>query len=95
MSEILRLKEWDKKGTKLSVVYYSASTKWLDSKATKMHKEIDEINKSIMEGRYAITTVLSGYKSKEEYKLTVKIKYYENKSEHEHKTNSHRQEIHI
>jgi hypothetical protein len=95
MHEILGLKEWNKAGTKLSVTYYSSSTKWLDKKAAKLHSEVDEINKFIMKGKYVIKTFLYGTRTKDDYKLNVKVKYYEDESKYEHKANSHRQKIYL
>lgn len=92
---ILRLKGWDKDGSRIDVSYFSSSTKWLNRKAEELHSEVDEINLSMKEGRYIITTVLSGTKTKDDYKLKVKIKYYKDEPKHEHKENSHRQKINI
>jgi hypothetical protein len=92
---ILKLEGWDNKGSELKIKYFSLTKKWLDEKTTKLHNEVDAINKTIIEGKYVIHTVISRTRDKENYQLKVRVKFYTDKSKHEHKKNSHRQKVNI
>jgi hypothetical protein len=89
---ILKLDGW--KGEELSINYKDFSVKYLEEKASKLHREVEDLNKVMVMSKYIITTVLTGSEKKNKYNLSVKVKYG-TKSEHEHKENSHRQEIDI
>tara|TARA_R110002049_G_scaffold85285_3_gene216876 strand:+ start:813 stop:1097 length:285 start_codon:yes stop_codon:yes gene_type:complete len=93
ISEILKLEGW--KANKLKYTYEDSSLKWLNAKASEYHTIIDSANESLKESKYLIKTLISGSKKNNHYKLKVKITYYDSRSKHEHKKNTHRQKINI
>lgn len=92
---ILKLEGWNKDGSELKTRFFSITAKWLDEKTTKLHNEVDVINRTMLEGKYVIHTVMSRTRDKENYQLKVRVKFYTDKSKHEHKKNSHRQKVNI
>ena len=93
IGEILKLEGW--KGIKLKYIYEDPDLKWLDDKASEYHTIIDKANEFLTESKYVIHTFISGNEKENHYKLKVKITYYENRSKHEHKKNTHGQKINI
>jgi hypothetical protein len=91
---ILRLEGW--KGSEIALSYKDSELKYLEEKASKLHNEVDDLNKYLVNAdfKYIIDTFITGSEEKKKYKLSVKIKQYV-KSENEHKKDSHRQEINI
>ena len=83
----------DKKIVKVD--YHSTSKKWVEAKAEALHNEVVDINGALMEGKYTVHTAITGEKSKSNYTLKVKIKFYKDAEMNEHKKNSHRQKINI
>jgi len=67
--------------------------KYFEAKAGELHTEVDQINEVLTKSLFHIETVISGKDNY--YKLTVKIKHYADRTEHEHKKNTHRQEVDI
>ena len=93
MNEILKLDGW--KGDQLRYTYIDSCLKCLEDKASKLHNEIDSINKVLAEGIYWIQTSISGSEKEHKFKLKIKVKSYGNRAKHEHKKNTHRQKINI
>ena len=93
IKSILKFKGW--KNDRLNVDFEDSCLKCLEEIASKYHNEINFINAYIGIGFYAIKTVMTGSEKNQHYKLKVKVKYYDDKSKHEHKKNTHRQKINI
>lgn len=93
MIDILRLKDWD--DDKLNLTFEESDQKYLEEKAGRLHTSVESINEYIKVGHYEINTLLTGNDKEQNFKLEVKIRYYDEKSEHECKENTHRQEINI
>ena len=93
MNDILELEGWKK--NKLSTNYEDSQIRSLEDKATILHNEIDALNSVILEGGYVINTRITGVLKDNYYNLNIRIKYYEQKSEHKRKKNTHFQKIHI
>lgn len=92
-TSILKMDQW--KGDKLVVNYEDSSLKYLEEKASKFHNDVNTINDSIVIGKYVVHTKITGNKKNTCFKLSVKIKYYSETTNHEHKKNTHRQKINI
>ena len=90
---ILEIEGW--KNDKLSVEFEDSCLKCLAEKAGNYHTQIDFINNHASIGHYCLHTTIKGNKKKQHYKLRVKVRYYGDKSKHEHKENTHRQKINI
>lgn len=69
--------------------------KYFEDKAGELHTEVDQVNEVMTKSMFHIETVITGDAKINYYKLTVKVKHYVNKAEHEHKKNTHRQKIDI
>jgi len=84
---------WSENGSKLNFTKKDSDLKYLEKYTSDLHNGVYEINKLLTMSKYVISTLITGEKNN--YELSVKIEYYGNKSEHEYKKDSHRQEIHI
>jgi hypothetical protein len=93
MVNILMLDGWSEDGSKFNYIQQDSDLKYLEKHASDFHTSVDAINKLLSISKYVITTLITG--EEKNYELSVKIKYYANKSEYEHKKDSHRQEINI
>lgn len=93
MIDILREKGW--KNSKLSLTYEDSDLKYLEEVASKAHTDIEYINKHVSLGYYCLKTLITGVAKDNDYKLLIKVKYYGDKSRHEHKENTHHQKIDI
>lgn len=93
MINILALEGWSKEGSELEFTKDDFDLKYLELYASELHNSVEEINKLMSSSKYVIETIITGEDNN--YKLFAKIQYYGNESEHEHKKNSHRQEINI
>lgn len=93
MKDILSIDGW--KGNTLIKEYEDTSLKYLNSKASELHNAVDAVNEAMPTGKYVIHTKIMGYKKKHYYTLHVLIRYLENGKKHEHKENTHREEINI
>ena len=89
-TNILKCEYWKK--NKLSIEVEDSSKKYLEQQASRLHSEIEIINKILSCGKNVIHTFLKGIKE-DHYILRVRIIYYSNKKENEYKGNTHRQEI--
>ena len=93
MVNILMLGGWNNDGSELNAINTDSDLKYLEGYASELHNGVECINKILKKGKYVIETKITGEENN--YKLSVKIKYYGEESEYEHKENSHRQEIDI
>lgn len=91
--KLLTLSEW--KGKKMTIRYSDSCLGCLEDKAERYHNEIVEINNHVVLGFYQLKTTIHGWEKSNHYKLKLKIKYHENRSEQKHKKNTHDQKIYI
>lgn len=94
MSIFLRFKDNDNKDVEI-FEEEGSDLKYFEDKAGELHTEVDQINEVLTKSVFYIETTITGNSKKNYYKLLVKIKHYADRSEHEHKKNTHRQEIDI
>lgn len=69
--------------------------RYFEEKSGELHTEVDKVNSVLSKSMFQIETTITGNSKKNYYKLTVKISHYEDRTRHEHKKNTHRQEIDI
>jgi len=69
--------------------------RYFEEKAGELHTEVDKVNQVLSKSMFHIETNITGDSKKNHYKLKVKVSHYEDRKEHEHKKNTHRQEIDI
>ena len=92
MINILKLDGWSNNG-RLKFTRKDSSLKELELFTSELHNSVERTNSMLKESKYVIRTKITGEENN--YELFVKIIYYGTKSEHEHKENTHRQEIDI
>jgi hypothetical protein len=90
---IFSLEGW--KDDAFKAKYIDSDLKVLEIKASWFHNQVEEMNKQMTKLKLLINTVISGSKEKNKYELSVKINQYDGRKQHEHKENTHRQEINI
>ena len=90
---ILKLDGW--KNGRFYVKYIDSELKILEIKASFFHNKVEEMNVYLSESKFIVQTSNKRKKKKNKYELSVKIKEYVNKKQHEHKENTHRQKINI
>ena len=69
--------------------------RYFEDKVGELHTEVKQINEVLTKSIFHIDTVISGRSKDNYYKLTVKITHYADRTEHEHKKDTHRQEVDI
>tara|TARA_B100000768_G_scaffold128106_1_gene118711 strand:+ start:242 stop:526 length:285 start_codon:yes stop_codon:yes gene_type:complete len=94
MSLFLRFKNNDNKDVEV-LEEEGSDLKYFEDKAGELHTEVDQINEVLTKSMFHIETTITGNSKKNYYKLLVKIKHYADRTEHEHKKNTHRQEVNI
>jgi len=93
MSLFLRFKDNNKEVE--SFEEEGSDLKYFEDKVGELHTEVEKINEVLTKSMFQIETVISGRSKDNYYKLEVKIKHYADRTEHEHKENTHRQEVDI
>ena len=91
--KIFSLDGWNEDNFKMD--YIDSDLKVLEIKAEWFHNQVKDINSVLLKTKYVIDTAITGDEKENKYKLSVKIEYYGSKQEHEHKENTHIQEINI
>ena len=94
MSLLLSIKDWNGVDP-VEINHEDSEIKYLDIMASGFHTDVDDINAVLVNGKYVVDTFITGSEEDSKYELAVKIKYYGNKKEHEHKENTHGQKINI
>jgi len=94
MSLLLRFKNNNDKSVDI-FEEEGSDLKYFEDKAGELHTEVDQINEVLSKSIFHIETTITGNSKNNYYKLLVKIEHYADRSEHEHKKNTHRQEIDI